>query len=193
MPVTKQQVRKEYIHKRNVLSQNEYEDLSGKLLVQFKQLDLHGIQYLHMFLPIHKRKEPDTFLISDWLKAHHPEISLAYPKTNFADHTMQSFVDDESLQIGINALGIPEPVTGTEVEPGKIELVLVPLLAFDKYGYRAGYGKGFYDRFMAQCKENTQFIGLSFFEPVDQIIDIDQYDKKLTKCVTPGKVYEFDF
>lgn len=64
-------------------------------------------------------------------------------------------------------------------------MVLVPLLAFDRQGYRVGYGKGFYDRFMAQCKLGTRFVGLSFFEPVECINDADAFDQKIHECLLP--------
>lgn len=183
--MTKDQLRREFIHKRNRILQNEYDELCHQLLDQFTRLDFTGVSCIHMFLPIRKRKEPDTLLIRDWLKAERPEIQIAFPKTNFADHTMQSFADDTDLRLEINAFDIPEPVTGTEINPDVIDLMLVPLLAFDKQGYRVGYGKGFYDRFMTRCKPGTQFVGLCFWGPVDQITDLNQFDQKMTACVTP--------
>jgi len=70
-------------------------------------------------------------------------------------------------------------------------LALIPLLAFDQHGYRVGYGKGYYDKFLSQCREDVVKIGLSFFEPVDNIDDINQFDISLNYCVTPQQVYEF--
>jgi 5-formyltetrahydrofolate cyclo-ligase len=55
------------------------------------------------------------------------------------------------------------PVDGIEVPSHKIEVVFVPLLAYDKQGQRVGYGKGFYDKFLAECSPATVKIGLSFF------------------------------
>lgn len=183
--MTKAELRKIYIAKRNQLSQLEYEDLNHALLLRFQKLDLTGIRCIHLFLPIHKRKEPDTFLIRDWLASHYPHIKRVFPKANFADNTMQNFADDADLQLAINAFGIPEPVTGNQVDPLQIDLMLVPLLAFDKRGYRVGYGKGFYDRLMAQCRPDTRFVGLSFFEPVEVIDDVNEWDWKVDECLTP--------
>ncbi len=74
---------------------------------------------------------------------------------------------------------------------GEIDLVLVPLLAFDKNGSRVGYGKGHYDKFLSQCRDDVIKIGLSFFDPADQIDDINQFDISLNYCVTPHQVFEF--
>ena len=70
-------------------------------------------------------------------------------------------------------------------------MVLVPLLAFDSKGYRVGYGKGFYDRFLKQCRNDCVKIGLSYFEPIDAINDAGEFDVPLDFCITPQKAYVF--
>lgn len=189
--MTKDSLRKLYTEKRSQLSPAGYDNLCQKLLYQFKQLDLTEVKCLHLFLPITKRREPDTLLIRDWLKTEHPEIKLVYPKTNFADYSMQSFADDENLVIENSSYDIPEPVSGNMIGAVEIDLILIPLLAFDKCGYRVGYGKGFYDRFMAQCRPDTQFIGLSLFEAVDKIDNLDEFDMPMHYCITPDYLYKF--
>lgn len=70
-------------------------------------------------------------------------------------------------------------------------MVFVPLLAFDKNGDRVGYGKGFYDKFLKECKPEIIKIGLSFFEPEEKIDGIFEEDIKLDYCVTPNEIYTF--
>jgi len=188
---TKQQLRKIYLAKRQQLSPEDYAELNRKLLAGFQQLDLSGVKYLHCYLPIIAKKEPDTRLLIDWLKLKHPDIGLVYPQTNFTDHSMRHFVDDVQLVLAENMFGITEPIAGNEVDVAEIDMVIVPLLAFDRQGYRVGYGKGFYDRFMAQCKPSMQFVGLSFFAPEDSIEDIDQFDVPLHRCIGPTQLYLF--
>ena len=67
----------------------------------------------------------------------------------------------------------------------------MPLLAFDEKGNRVGYGKGFYDKFLAECKPEVLKIGLSFFESEKMISDVLNTDIQLDLCVTPTKVYNF--
>ena len=64
-----------------------------------------------------------------------------------------------------NDWGIDEPKGGKIISPDKIDVVFVPLLACDYRGNRIGYGGGYYDRFLAQCKPDVLKIGLSFFPP----------------------------
>jgi len=170
---------------------DEYARLNGLLLAGFKGLDLQGVGCIHIYLPMLQRLEPDTVPIIHWLKGHHPHIKRVFPKTDFASLRMDAYADDGALKLEENTLGIFEPVTGNLVDVGDIDMVIVPLLAFDTKGYRVGYGMGFYDRFMAQCKPGTRFAGLSFFEPVEAIADIDGYDIPLHLCITPEKVWVF--
>jgi 5-formyltetrahydrofolate cyclo-ligase len=69
--------------------------------------------------------------------------------------------------------------------------VLIPLLAFDKKGNRVGFGKGYYDKFLVHCKPTVLKVGLSFFDPVDEIEDIIGIDIPLDFCVTPKAIHFF--
>ena len=99
----------------------------------------------------------------------------------------------DNTRIAKNEYNIPEPVDGIEVPSKKIEVVFVPLLAYDKKGNRVGYGKGFYDKFLLDCKPDVIKIGLSFFEPEELITDIFEGDVQLDYCVTPNGIHSFNF
>ncbi|MCG8493193.1 MAG: 5-formyltetrahydrofolate cyclo-ligase [Sneathiellales bacterium] len=75
------------------------------------------------------------------------------------------------------------PESCVEVIP---TIVVVPLLAFDRAGYRLGYGGGFYDRTLAQLREKSEIlaIGFAFSEQEVEAVPIDQYDQKLNGIVT---------
>jgi len=190
-PLTKEILRQKYLSARQALSGERYNELNLGLLQQFQELDLTNVNCIHVFICMQERKEPDTSLLTDWLKEEHPEITIVYPKTNFRTFTMRSFADDKDLLLGVNEYGITEPVNGNEVQANQIDMLILPLLAFDTNGYRVGYGKGFYDRFAAQCKPGTKFIGLSLFEPVDSIDDINGYDLWMHCCLTPDKIWHW--
>jgi 5-formyltetrahydrofolate cyclo-ligase len=88
-----------------------------------------------------------------------------------------------------NGFGILEP--GKEAEPAdirKIDLVLVPGVAFDRLGNRLGHGKGFYDRFLENCN-NTYTIGVAYdFQLLDGI-PCELHDKKMDAVVTESGVF----
>ena len=104
---------------------------------------------------------------------------------------MTHFLLTDNTKIKKNDYGIPEPVDGLEVPTAKIDVVFVPLLAYDKTGHRVGYGKGFYDIFLKECKPDVIKVGLSYFDPEDSIADIAENDIRLNFCVTPDGIFEF--
>ena len=84
----------------------------------------------------------------------------------------------------VNNLGIPEPYKNKKVYP---DLILVPLVAYDKNKNRLGYGGGFYDRYIGKFKKKILTIGLAFsFQKVNSI-QINQFDQKLNYIQTENK------
>ena len=189
MPQMKKSVlRKQALAQRKALSASQLTSLSEGLLAQFKLLDLSFVRVLHIFLPILEKNEPDTFLIIDWLTEHHPEIKIIVPKADFDTALMQHYLYEGRDSLKRNLYQILEPEKG-RLHTGDVDLVLIPLLAFDLIGYRVGYGKGFYDRFLSGIQ--TFKVGLSLFEPIERIEDSDVYDVRMDGCLTPDKTYSF--
>jgi len=158
--------------------------------VFFDNFPLTTIHTVHVFLPILHKKELDTSFIINRLQKEHA-VTIVIPKTNFEDGTLQCILFDEATTIKDNKWGIPEPEEGEMVAEDTIDMVLIPLLAYDKQGNRVGYGKGFYDRLLTTCRTNVLKVGLSFYEPVDEIEDVNEFDIPLDFCVTDKRVYEF--
>jgi 5-formyltetrahydrofolate cyclo-ligase len=191
--MTKQQLRAVYLEKRKSLTDAEWEYMSASIAEHFFQhVDLSNTSVIHCFLPIEKNKEPNTWLIIDRLKETHPGIFIVLPKVDPGTNKLINFFYSDESTLGINTWGILEPASGFEVETAQIDVVLVPLLVFDSFGNRVGYGKGFYDLFLAECRPDTRRIGISLFESVHRIDDIEPFDQPLTQCITPAGVVQFD-
>ncbi|MEY3678982.1 MAG: hypothetical protein RI924_1123 [Bacteroidota bacterium] len=189
--LNKSEARKYFLNLRHALTNEQVEKLDQDLLKHFQQLDLSGISRVHLFLPILSKKEVNTYPMAQWLREQHPEIQLVLSRSNFDDHSLSHFIWDQRTQLVENRWGITEPQGGREISAEEIDLILVPMLACDKKGHRVGYGKGFYDRFLAQCRNNVQKVGLSFFKPIDQISDLNEHDIPLDACITPQKIWWF--
>jgi len=189
--MTKQALRQLYRKKRSDLSQSDQLRLNDLLLIQFQQLDIPpGVNILLSYWPLEEHAEVNTFLMTDFLQFRMPGLQIAYPVADFDNTTMQVMLVNDDTDFKKNRYGIAEPVNGTIISPAAVDMVFVPLLVFDEHGYRVGYGKGFYDRFLPSCK-NSITVGFSYFEPVAAISDIDQFDVPLMTGVTPHQVYEF--
>ncbi|WP_285010096.1 5-formyltetrahydrofolate cyclo-ligase [Pedobacter faecalis] len=185
----KAEIRKEAMRQRKALSERQVAELSLGLLEQFKRLDFTGVKTLHVFLPIAEKNEPDTFLFIEWLQAEHPDVKIIVPRADFDSALMTSHVYAGREDLQKNLYNILEPQKSA-LHTGDVDMVLVPLLAFDRRGYRAGYGKGFYDRFLSGLK--TLKVGVSFFGPVEEIEDVHENDVRLDCCITPERMYSFD-
>lgn len=185
----KKDLRKKYKAFRNELTLEEIENNSLSIANKLIQMDIWNGLYYHMFLTIEEQKEIDTEFILQVLAGKDKEIVVA--KTDFNSIQMTHYLLTDNTKFKKNEYNIPEPVDGIEVPISKIDVVFVPLLAFDTKGNRVGYGKGFYDKFLSQCQPKTIKIGLSFFEAEEEIADVYQDDIRLDYCVTPNKIYDF--
>lgn len=189
--MTKQVLRQLYKQKRLDLDEHELLKMNDLLLIQFQQLVLPTFQTLLSYWPMPHQKEPQVDVMTRYLDFVVPELITCYPCIQPGSFQMEAFQVNEDTDFISNHWGIAEPINGTKMEPTQIDLVFVPLLAFDEQGYRVGYGKGYYDRFLAKCNPNLLKIGFSHFEPVAQISDTDQFDVPLNYCITPQHIYEF--
>lgn len=189
--MTKQELRTIYKQKRLALTSKEQSKLDDLLLIQFQTVSLPFLTTLLSYWPMEKNKEPNTHLFTDYIEFKNPGIQIAYPQTDFGAGTMQAAIADDQTEFISSAKGIMEPITSNILDALAIEAVFVPLLIADKRGYRLGYGKGFYDRYLATCRKDCLKIGFSYFEPVEEITDSDEFDIPLSHCITPQQVYVF--
>lgn len=185
----KKELRTIYKSLRNQLSEHDVEKMSLAIANTVLTLPIWENTYFHIFLPITEHKEVNTEFILHLLAGKDKEIIIS--KSDFKTKEMTHFLLTDNTKIKKNQHNIPEPIDGLKVPVGKIDVVFVPLLAFDKTGHRAGYGKGFYDKFLTECKPETIKIGLSLFEASAIIEDVFENDVKLNYCVTPNVVHKF--
>jgi 5-formyltetrahydrofolate cyclo-ligase len=94
-------------------------------------------------------------------------------------------IKDPDKDLSPGEFGILEPKDSENpVNPKEIDLVLVPGLVFDKYGYRIGYGGGYYDNWLKYFNKNKR-IGLAFsLQVIEDKIPISNHDLPVNKIVT---------
>jgi len=181
--MTKNQLRQKFSHPPS----NQSQAIKNNFFASF---DLSKIEKIHIFLPM--PREINTWLIIQEIFQNYPAISVITSTSNLKTYTMESYYLDANTQLATNKWGIPEPINARKCPDNEIDMILLPLLIFDKQGFRVGYGKGFYDRFLLKCHQDIIKIGLSRFEPVDAIDDINEYDIKMDFCVTAEHTWIFN-
>lgn len=190
--MTKAELRKIYLDKRRQLTPAEYQQLNYQLCEHFfAAVDLSFIKVLHTFIPLEKNNEPNSWLLIDRIRREFPHIRMVIPRVQASTGTLENLFFEGLHQLQANNWGILEPKQGVPAEPSIIDMVLVPLLVIDQHGQRVGYGKGFYDRFLAECRPTCKKVGLSLFDPIDEVNDTDEWDVPLDACVTPNGVRVF--
>ncbi|GAB4052384.1 5-formyltetrahydrofolate cyclo-ligase [Spirosoma litoris] len=197
--MNKAELRREYLGRRKALTVDEVAHRSQAIAQRFLnfliQTDLATKPLLiHTFLPIRRQHEVDTWLIIDSIWKQFPQITLAISVTDIAANQLTHYPFYPDTRLQENRWGIPEPIDVTQksaIDSRQIDLVLVPLLVFDTQGHRVGYGGGYYDRFLANCRPDCLKVGLSFFKPIEAIDSIEVTDFRLNICITPRQLFSF--
>ena len=170
----KSELRKIYKQKRNALTEVEKQQLQESIYQQVFELNTGKIKNIHLFLSMRKFNEIDTLPIINFFRGKGKRIIVS--RCNFEDDTLSHFYFEKDTQLELNKFEVPEPVNAKKANVKDIDLVFVPMLISDEKNYRVGYGKGFYDRFLSECRKDTQTVGLNFFPPIKKIEDTHEFD-----------------
>jgi 5-formyltetrahydrofolate cyclo-ligase len=192
--MTKKELRKLFKERRVALLPSEIAAQSQAIArLFFASFPVADFQAIHCYLPIRRQNEVDTLPLIDTLQQQYPNTNVVIPRSLPETGEMEHYQWTSGMELLTNQWGIlePNPSTSTHFPVSKIDLVIIPLLAFDHQGNRVGYGKGFYDRFLAQCRSNVLKVGVCFFDPVATITDANDFDVRLDYCITPTNIWRF--
>lgn len=184
---TKKELRTIYRAKRMALSEDEVNFLSQKVFENFVlQFEIIENQKISIFLPIKKFNEIDTQNFIDYF--FEKKVRVFVPKIQAGKMTSVEIFPDSDFEI--NHLGITEPISDTDAKVD-LDYVFTPLLYCDRRGNRVGYGKGFYDSFFSTDLIIRNKIGLNFFYPNEDILDVWDKDVALDGLITPSEFISF--
>jgi len=148
--------------------------------------EFKNAQMIMIFMSMPSELETSTLAVRSWQEGK----NIAVPRLDWHSKRMEP-VEIRSLDVGMKMTGpgVREPVTGTVVPLGLIDMIVVPGLAFDRRGYRVGRGKGFYDRFLAQREIQALRCGLCFHEQLlTAAIPVEPHDMPMNLLVTDREV-----
>ncbi len=187
---TKTELRQAYRQLRKQLSGDELNDLSQKIAKQVGNW-LEGQESLtqfHLFFPIAKFNEVNTFYLQQLLEQRGKTLYTS--QVNREEDRLDTLLLPAEAAFFLDEWGIPVPQESLRVPTTKIQVVFVPLLAYDSSGHRLGFGKGFYDRFLSSLDQSVLKVGLSFF-PAEEAIPTETHDVSLDYCITPDRIRAF--
>jgi 5-formyltetrahydrofolate cyclo-ligase len=188
LPTSKHNLRQEAKIQRRVLSVEEIENYSIQLAKQVSTYFSFRDKRISCFLSMESQHEVLTAYILKDLECNN---QLFVPVTNFQEGTMVQVPYSLGDALEFNAYQIPEPrIHLSPIIPTELDVVFIPLLQADVRGNRLGYGKGFYDRYLALCRPDVIKIGLNFFEPIPSI-SAEETDIPLDYLIIPNRIYEF--
>ena len=180
-------LRKSFKKQRSLLDINQVKGLSKRIFENLLELNIWDKSFYHLYLSNQINNEVETDEIVNLLFMKNKRVFV--PKMLGKD--LLNIEIDNNTNYSLNQLGIREPISSNQKDASLLEVIFIPLLIFDKLGHRVGYGGGYYDKFLGNIKDDVLKIGLSLFEPIDKIQDIERHDIRLDYSITPKKVYDF--
>ncbi|MCI6675555.1 MAG: 5-formyltetrahydrofolate cyclo-ligase [Clostridiales bacterium] len=179
----KKQMRKDYLAQRKALNNRLEKDEQMRRRIAesdwYKKSD-----YIYTYVSY--RAEADTkILIQQMWKAGKV---VAVPRVNQTNMEFYQIETMDDLESGMKGILEPKQHCKKIDQPG---VVLVPGAVFDRNGYRIGYGRGFYDRYISSHPNNL-YVGLAYECQMTDEIPIEPWDKKINNIVTEEGIYEFN-
>lgn len=181
----KSELRKQLLQRRLQLQGEAYLQKSRRIIEHLvQQSEFKKAQTIHCYVSLNSRKEVNTRpLIKKLLGT---EKKVVVPITEFDSGRLINVYLENFDDLQENQWGVLEPVGGQEAEKSEIDLVVVPMVGGDHNKNRIGYGKGFYDRFLAVVRAPA--IGLLFKTCLVQEVPVESFDVPLTKLITEEEI-----
>ena len=177
----KNQIRKKTLKNRESKYSASGEININKILKIIKKLNI-GKAIIGCYYPVNF--ETNTKKIMNLLEKKKLTICLPIIKNNF-EMEFHEYKTTDPLYV--NKYGIPEPLVKKKIRPN---ILLIPVVAFDKKLNRLGYGGGFYDRFIERMSNtNLTKIGLAFSHQRVGNVPTEKFDKKLDFILTEKEIF----
>jgi 5-formyltetrahydrofolate cyclo-ligase len=181
---TRRSIRAEKLQQRESLAEEVRQNASVAITSRILSLvEAEGWTTLHCYLAF--RSEVTTGVLIEQLLEKGIKVIVPWVESD-GELSHHQLLGLDGLSEG--PYGLPHPARNEFLELDSVNAVLLPLSAFDRSGNRLGYGKGFYDRFLAKLPRSTRRIGLAFaIQEADEIPAMD-HDQTLHMIVTEDEI-----
>ena len=180
--ITKSELRRSKLAERDALPP-ELRDAYSKIIQEQVLTLISALPTGCIHAYISFRSEVKTYMLIEKLLETGRVIVVPYIVSNGEKMMHHSIISDlKNIHPGV--YGVPEPSETQEADLSQFHAVLVPLCAFDGYGHRLGYGKGYYDIFLSSLPKEVKKIGLAFSMQEVERIPAEKHDTRLNMIVT---------
>lgn len=178
-------VRKKLRQSRKIHGFREKKRKDKKICSTLEKLELFKkAKNLLFYAPIKEEGEVDTWLL---IKKYIQKREILLPRSNQAQKIFTACHIKKMSDLVKKNKKIKEPqVHCKKIDPAKIDLIIIPGIAFDKKGYRIGFGHGFYDRFLKKVK--CPVIGLAYEFQIVQSIRRESHDVPVDLIITEKEI-----
>lgn len=184
----KKALRTEILGKRSQLSSEDIKNKSNEIKNKLFQLrEFKDANFIFSFISFKDEVHTHDIITESLSMGKRVGVPITVDKPR---ELLVSELKDfhRELEIGYYNILAPKKEFERIVSPDLVDLVLVPGLAFDKYGYRVGYGGGYYDRFFANTKKKMIKIGLCFDFQILPQVPMDFYDIPIDYIITESRI-----
>ncbi|TYP54196.1 5-formyltetrahydrofolate cyclo-ligase [Thermosediminibacter litoriperuensis] len=183
----KKKLRRIFLDKRLSLSREDVKNMSEKIISTLFALEEFKKSGIVMFY-VDARNEVETREAIE--RALSMGKRVAVPKTIKGQRLLAVEIKGTG-ELVPGTFGILEPEKDDGLDPEVIDLVVVPGVAFDRRGYRLGYGAGYYDGFLPRLRPEVKKIALAFELQLTEYIPAEKHDIRMDAIVTEKGIYRF--
>jgi len=191
----KKELRKAHLAKRMAMTDEEVAFRSRQIFEKWRnRFSIRKIGFLHVFKTMHSKHEVETQDYFDLVHNRHPQVNIVVPVVDPVNKVLRHALVHEEVEMEKNRFGIPEPkVPVSFLYPVQIDMVIVPMLAFDDKGHRLGYGAGLYDRFLALTRPSCIKIGVCFeANHLKEFLPVEPHDVPLDFVITEVATFRYN-
>ena len=176
--VAKSKMRELLVQKRRVMSASDRQMYSQQILDQLEKMTcFREAKTILLYYPV--QNEVDVLPL---VKKYKHEKTLLFPVSHRRGMTVHPYAGNAMMHRG--KFGIPEPTT--LAYEGKIDLVVVPAVAFDAKGRRVGRGGGYYDRFIKKLT-HAELVGVGYDFQLVEEVPAARHDQRVHRIILPSK------
>jgi 5-formyltetrahydrofolate cyclo-ligase len=183
---SKTEIRKRLLGLRNALSKEEIAARSGGIVTRLMRMEeIRKASTVMVYLSFGSEVLTDDLIRWGWEEGKRIVVPLCRPE----GRVLTPCLIDGFAELEEGHYGIREPKADRlrVVPPGEIDAVLVPAVAFDRRGYRVGYGGGYYDRFLPTTPQAAK-IGAAFACQIVPEVPTDRYDVQVDRITTEDEL-----